>query len=67
LVASNIWSSEIPEPEPKPGYAVIEVKALGINHAEMPNAERGMGEAVPVSGIKMCRQLCLRHARVSTI
>ena len=26
---------EIPEPEPKAGHAVIEVKAFGINHAEM--------------------------------
>jgi NADPH:quinone reductase-like Zn-dependent oxidoreductase len=26
---------EIPDPEPKPGHAVIEVKAFGINHAEM--------------------------------
>ena len=26
---------EIPEPEPKAGHAVIQVKAFGINHAEM--------------------------------
>ena len=26
---------EIPKPEPKSGHAVIEVKAFGINHAEM--------------------------------
>jgi len=26
---------EIPEPEPAPGHVVIEVKAFGINHAEM--------------------------------
>ena len=25
---------EIPEPEPKAGHAVIQVKAFGINHAE---------------------------------
>ena len=24
----------LPDPEPKAGYAVIEVKAFGINHAE---------------------------------
>ena len=26
---------EIPDPEPKPGHVVIEIKAFGINHAEM--------------------------------
>jgi NADPH:quinone reductase-like Zn-dependent oxidoreductase len=26
---------EIPEPEPEPGKVVIQVKAFGINHAEM--------------------------------
>jgi len=26
---------EIPEPEPKEGYAVIQVKAFGLNHAEL--------------------------------
>jgi NADPH:quinone reductase-like Zn-dependent oxidoreductase len=26
---------EIPEPEPRAGHAVIQVKAFGINHAEM--------------------------------
>jgi hypothetical protein len=26
---------EIPEPEPKDGHAVIEVKAFGLNHAEL--------------------------------
>ncbi len=26
---------EVPEPEPKPGYVVIQVKAFGINHAEI--------------------------------
>lgn len=26
---------EIPEPEPKEGHVVIEVKAFGLNHAEL--------------------------------
>jgi NADPH:quinone reductase len=26
---------EVPDPEPKPGHVVIEVKAFGINHAEI--------------------------------
>ncbi len=33
---------EVPEPEPKPGHVVIEVKAFGINHAET-HAQRRMG------------------------
>jgi NADPH:quinone reductase len=43
---------EIPEPEPKPGYAVIEVKAFGINHAEMHMRRGEWAEAAPVSGIE---------------
>ena len=29
---------DIPEPEPKAGHVVIQIKAFGINHAEMHNA-----------------------------
>jgi NADPH2:quinone reductase len=43
---------EIPEPEPKPGHAVIEVKAFGINHAEMHMRKGEWAEAAPVSGIE---------------
>ena len=43
---------EIAEPEPKPGYAVIEVKAFGINHAEMHMRRGEWAEAAPVSGIE---------------
>ena len=43
---------EIPEPEPKPGHAVIEVKAFGINHAEMHMRRGEWAEAAPVSGIE---------------
>ena len=42
----------IPEPEPKPGHAVIEVKAFGINHAEMHMRRGEWAEAAPVSGIE---------------
>src|ERR1700733_3505838 len=43
---------EIPEPEPKAGHAVIEVKAFGINHAEMHMRRGEWAEAAEVSGIE---------------
>jgi NADPH2:quinone reductase len=43
---------EIPEPEAKPGYVVIEIKAFGINHAEMHMRRGEWAEAAPVSGIE---------------
>ena len=43
---------EIPEPEPKPGHVVIQVKAFGLNHAEMHMRKGEWAEADPVSGIE---------------
>src|SRR5712671_1481422 len=43
---------EIPEREPKAGYAVIEVKAFGINHAEMHMRKGEWAEIADVSGIE---------------
>jgi D-arabinose 1-dehydrogenase-like Zn-dependent alcohol dehydrogenase len=43
---------EIPEPEPKAGHVVIQVKAFGINHAEMHMRKGEWAEAAPVSGIE---------------
>jgi NADPH:quinone reductase len=43
---------EIPEPEPMTGHAVIQVKAFGINHAEMHMRRGEWAEAAPVSGIE---------------
>jgi NADPH:quinone reductase-like Zn-dependent oxidoreductase len=43
---------EIPEPEPKAGHAVIEVKAFGINHAEMHMRKGQWAEIADVSGIE---------------
>src|SRR5262245_33341715 len=43
---------DIPEPEPKAGYVVIEIKAFGINHAEMHMRRGEWAEAAPVSGIE---------------
>jgi NADPH:quinone reductase-like Zn-dependent oxidoreductase len=43
---------EIPEPEPKVGHAVIQVKAFGINHAEMHMRMGKWAEIADVSGIE---------------
>jgi NADPH:quinone reductase len=44
--------SEIPEPEPLEGHVVIEIKAFGINHAEMHMRRGEWAEAAKVSGIE---------------
>src|SRR5215470_11341849 len=43
---------EIPEPEPIAGHAVIQVKAFGINHAEMHMRKGEWAEIADVSGIE---------------
>jgi NADPH2:quinone reductase len=43
---------DIPDPEPKPGHAVIEVKAFGLNHAELHMRRGEWAEAADVSGIE---------------
>jgi NADPH2:quinone reductase len=43
---------ELPEPEPKAGHVVIEIKAFGINHAEMHMRRGEWAEAAEVSGIE---------------
>src|SRR5499425_3246377 len=43
---------DIPEPEPKAGHAVIEIKAFGLNHAELHMRRGEWAEAAPVSGIE---------------
>src|SRR5499426_2064400 len=43
---------EVPEPEPKAGHVVIEIKAFGINHAEMHMRRGEWAEAAEVSGIE---------------
>src|SRR6202049_3333472 len=43
---------DIPEPEPKAGHVVIQVKAFGINHAEMHMRRGEWAEAAEVSGIE---------------
>ena len=43
---------DIPEPEPKAGHVVIQIKAFGINHAEVHMRQGEWAEAAPVSGIE---------------
>jgi NADPH:quinone reductase-like Zn-dependent oxidoreductase len=43
---------EMPEPEPKQGHAVIQVKAFGINHAETHMRKGEWAEIADVSGIE---------------
>ena len=43
---------EIPGPEPKAGHVVIEIKAFGINHAEMHMRRGEWAEAAKVIGIE---------------
>src|SRR5499425_1420632 len=43
---------EIPEPEPKAGHVVIQIKAFGINHAELHMRRGEWAEAAKVSGIE---------------
>jgi NADPH:quinone reductase len=43
---------ELPDPEPKAGHVVIQVKAFGINHAEMHMRRGEWAEAAEVSGIE---------------
>src|SRR5712664_3442663 len=44
--------TELPEPEPLAGHVVIEIKAFGINHAEMHMRRGEWAEAARVSGIE---------------
>jgi len=43
---------DIPEPEPKAGHVVIEIKGFGLNHAELHMRRGEWAEAAPVSGIE---------------
>jgi NADPH:quinone reductase len=43
---------ELPEPEPMAGHVVIEVRAFGLNHAEMHMRRGEWAEAAEVSGIE---------------
>jgi NADPH:quinone reductase len=42
----------LPDPVPKPGNVLVEVKAFGINHAETHMRKGEWAEAAMVSGIE---------------
>ena len=48
----NLAIENLPDPQPEPGNAVIQVKAFGINHAEMHMRRGEWAEAAKVSGIE---------------
>jgi NADPH:quinone reductase-like Zn-dependent oxidoreductase len=43
---------ERPAPEPKPGHVVIEVKAFGVNHAEVYFRKGAWGDVAEITGIE---------------
>jgi D-arabinose 1-dehydrogenase-like Zn-dependent alcohol dehydrogenase len=51
---------EIPDPEPKAGHVVIEIKAFGIHHAEM---HMGRGEWAEAAKVRQCY---LKRSRPAT-
>ncbi|KAJ9666408.1 hypothetical protein H2201_003596 [Coniosporium apollinis] len=42
----------VPTPTPQPGYAIIRIKAFGVNHAEMHMRRGEWAEAMPIIGIE---------------
>jgi NADPH:quinone reductase-like Zn-dependent oxidoreductase len=48
----NLVIRELPDPEPRPGHVVIEVKAFGVNHAETHMRQGQWPEIAEVSGIE---------------
>src|SRR5438445_12760832 len=50
--ADSLIYTDLPEPEPMPGHVVIEIKAFGINHAEMHMRRGEWAEAAKVIGIE---------------
>jgi len=49
----NLVIKELPDPEPKPGHVVIQVKAFGINHAEMHMRRGEWAEAAEVTALNV--------------
>ncbi|KAJ7684958.1 GroES-like protein [Mycena polygramma] len=48
----SLKMKDIPTPAPTPGYAIIKVKAFGINHAEIHMRRGEWAEFMPVIGIE---------------
>src|SRR5215510_16508736 len=43
---------QVPDPEPLAGHVVIEVKAFGLNHAEIYFRKGAWGDVAEISGIE---------------
>jgi len=43
---------DLPEPPPEPGQVVIDIKAFGLNHAEIYFRSGAWGDVAPVTGIE---------------
>ena len=55
----SLVDTDVPKPEPKAGHVVIQIKAFGINHAEMHMSRGEWAEAAKVIGIEcVCRRTC---------
>ena len=48
----NLVPRELPDPEPAPGQVVIEIRAFGVNHAEIYFRQGVWGDVAKVSGIE---------------
>ncbi len=48
----NLVIREVPDPTPRPGHVVIQVKAFGVNHAETHMRQGQWPEADEISGIE---------------
>jgi NADPH:quinone reductase-like Zn-dependent oxidoreductase len=48
----NLVIRDLPDPDPKPGHVIIQVKAFGVNHAEMHMRQGHWPENSEVSGIE---------------
>jgi NADPH:quinone reductase len=48
----SLVHKEIPDPEPMAGHVIIEIKAFGINHAELHMRRGEWAEAAKVIGIE---------------
>ncbi len=50
--AENLAIEEYPDPEPQPGHVLVEVKAFGLNRAEIYFREGLWGDVAKISGIE---------------
>jgi NADPH:quinone reductase-like Zn-dependent oxidoreductase len=48
----NLVIRDLPDPTPRPGHVIIEVKAFGVNHAETHMRQGQWPESTEVSGIE---------------